>query len=79
DVLGGAATFVHVDASMRYAGDVDAPEHRETAHRYAHQAFLVEDLVTGHVTEGHPLLPLLRANGVDDEQLAWFRDNAVQP
>ncbi len=78
-VLGEAATFVHVDASMRYAGDIDAPEHRDTAHRYAHQAFLVEDLVTGRVGQDHPLLPVLRDNGMADETLAWFAENAVQP
>lgn len=79
DALGERATFVHVDASMRYAGDVDAPEHRETAARYAHQGFLVEDLVTGKVDEQHPLASLLRAHGVSDERLEWFRDHAVQP
>ena len=79
DVLGDRATFVHVDASMRYAGDVDAPEHRETAERYAHQGFLVEDLVTGKVDDRHPLVGLLRAHDVSDGDLAWFRDHAVQP
>lgn len=79
EVLGDRATFVHVDASMRYAGDIDAPEHRETAERYRHQAFLVEDLVTGAVGADHPLLPLLRAHGTSDETLAWFAENAVQP
>lgn len=79
DVLGHEATFVHVDASMRYAGDVDAPEHRETAYRYAHQAFLVEDLVTGRVGPDHALLPFLLAHGLDDDALTWFADNAVQP
>jgi beta-glucosidase/6-phospho-beta-glucosidase/beta-galactosidase len=79
EVLGEQATFVHVDASMRYAGDVDAPEHRETARRYAHQAFLVEDLVTGKVDHAHPLIDLLRSNGVDDEALAWFQDRPAHP
>ncbi len=73
------ATFVHVDASLRYAGDVDAPEHRETAARYREQAFLVEDLVTGGVGDGHALLPVLLRNGVDDAALAWFREHAVRP
>ncbi|CAH0173044.1 Bifunctional beta-D-glucosidase/beta-D-fucosidase [Microbacterium oxydans] len=79
DALGERATFVHVDASMRYAGDIDAPEHRETAGRYAHQGFLVEDLVTGRVDDQHPLAALLRTHGVSDERLEWFRDHAVQP
>lgn len=79
DVLGERATFVHVDASMRYVGDVDAPEHRATAFRYRHQAFLVEDLVTGHVDAAHPLVPMLRAGGMDDSRLDWFRAHAVAP
>lgn len=77
--LGSRATFVHVDAGMRYTGDVDAPEHRETVARLRGQTFLVEDLVTGSVTEGHPLLAQLRHGGVTDDQLAWLRDNAVRP
>ncbi|WP_440709768.1 family 1 glycosylhydrolase [Herbiconiux sp. YIM B11900] len=79
EVLGDAASFVHVDATLRYAGDTDAPEHRETAERLRHQAFLVEDLVTGSVADGHPLRPLLSANGVSDDALAWFTDHAVRP
>jgi beta-glucosidase/6-phospho-beta-glucosidase/beta-galactosidase len=78
-VLGERATFVHVDASLRYAGDVDAAEHRETAQRYSEQAFLVEDLVTGRVDDSHPLAGLLRANGVDDTTLAWFQERPALP
>jgi len=79
DVLGERATFVHVDASMRYVGDVDAPEHRTTADRLRHQAFLVEDLVTGRVGEGHPLLDLLRRNGADDRRLEGFAARPARP
>ncbi|MEA9984335.1 MULTISPECIES: family 1 glycosylhydrolase [Subtercola] len=78
-VLGDEATFVHVDAGMRYVGDVDDPEHRETVARLQQQRFLVEDLVTGNVREGHPLLAQLRQGGVTDNHLSWFADNAVQP
>lgn len=77
--LGQRATFVHVDAGMLYVGDTDAPEHAETVTRLRHQSYLVEDLVTGLVGEGHPLLTQLRAGGVSDARLAWFRDNAVRP
>lgn len=77
--LGNRATFLHVDAGMRYVGDVDAPEHRDTVARLREQTFLVEDLVTGRVDQAHPLLAQLRRGGVTDEQLAWFADNAVQP
>ncbi len=79
DRLGDRATFVHVDAAMRFVGDVDAPEHREEAARLAAQVFLVEDLVTGGVREGHPLLAQLTANGVTDARLDWFAANAVRP
>ncbi|MFB2554982.1 family 1 glycosylhydrolase [Herbiconiux liangxiaofengii] len=79
EVLGDAASFVHVDATLRYAGDTDAPEHRETAERLRHQAFLVEDLVTGSVVEEHPLRPLLSSNGLSDDALAWFAEHAVRP
>lgn len=73
------AAFVHVDASLRYVGDVDAPEHRDEARRLSEQAFLVEDLVTGRVRGDHPLAPLLTAHGVGDHALAWFADHAVAP
>lgn len=71
------ASFVHVDASLRYVGD--APEHRDTANRYAQQAFLVEDLVTGRVDARHPLTDLLRQHGIGDDDLRWFADNALRP
>lgn len=73
------AVFVHVDATLRYAGDTDAPEHRDIAARYQEQAFLVEDLVTGNVGAGHPLETLLRRHGVDDNAMDWFQTHAVQP
>jgi len=77
--LGDRATFVHVDAGMRYVGDVDAPEHHDTVTRLRHQSFLVEDLVTGNVGDSHPLLGQLRRGGVTDRQLSWFAENAVRP
>lgn len=77
--LGSAATFVHVDAGMRYVGDVEAPEHRDTVARLRAQTFLVEDLVTGAVDDSHALLAQLRRGGVTDDQLAWLADNAVRP
>jgi beta-glucosidase len=77
--LGERATFVHVDAGMRYVGATEAAEHRATVARLREQSFLVEDLVTGSVGHTHPLLSQLRAGGVSDERLSWFRDNAVRP
>ncbi|WP_395243914.1 family 1 glycosylhydrolase [Agromyces sp. MMS24-K17] len=79
EVLGERATFVHVDASMRYVGAIDAPEHRETAERLRHQAFLVEDLVTGSVGAGHPLLEMLLRNGADERVLADLAARPARP
>lgn len=73
------ATFVHVDASLRYVGDIEAPEHRAEARRLREQAFLVEDLVTGRVGDEHPLASLLTGHGVSDDELTWFADHAVAP
>lgn len=78
EVLGDRATFVHVDATFRYAGDVTG-EHREQVDRLRQQAFLAEDLITGRVDDAHPLVGLLREHGVDDDRLAWFADNRVAP
>jgi beta-glucosidase/6-phospho-beta-glucosidase/beta-galactosidase len=79
EVLGSRGAFVHVDAGMRYAGDLDAPEHRELAERLRHQVFLVEDLVTGRVDDEHPLRGFLAKHGVGDDALAWYVEHAVQP
>ncbi|MEL7977463.1 family 1 glycosylhydrolase [Isoptericola sp. F-RaC21] len=78
ETLGPRATFLHVDASMRYAGDVTG-EHRAQVERLRHQAHLVEDLVTGRVDDAHPLVGLLRAGGFDDATLSWFAEQAVRP
>lgn len=78
DVLGDRATFMHVDATMRYAGDLHG-EHRELAGRLTHQAHLVEDLVTGRVDSRHPLALFLVEHGLDDAALAWYSDERVQP
>lgn len=78
EVLGDRATFLHVDASMRYAGDVEG-EHRDRVARLREQAYLVEDLVTGRVDDAHPLTDLLRHGGMTDADLSWFADEAVRP
>ncbi|MGK9147127.1 family 1 glycosylhydrolase [Plantibacter flavus] len=79
DALGSAATFIHVDAGMRYSGDVDAPEHRATVTRLREQSFLVEDLVTGRVDDRHPLFEQLTRGGMPESSLAWFAEHRVQP
>ncbi|MDF2563349.1 MAG: beta-glucosidase/6-phospho-beta-glucosidase/beta-galactosidase [Microbacterium sp.] len=78
EVLGERATFVHVDATARFAGDVDG-QHRALVALQRAQSFLVEDLVTGGVGERHAMLDSLRASGVTDDTLAWFASHAVKP
>jgi beta-glucosidase/6-phospho-beta-glucosidase/beta-galactosidase len=48
-----------------------------TAHSNARQ-WVCFDLSTGRVDETYPLLPWLRAHGLRDRDLEWFRDQAVQ-
>jgi beta-glucosidase len=78
EVLGDRATFVHVDAAFRYAGDTTG-EHASEVERLRVQRYLVEDLVTGKVDEHHVLVPLLRAHGFDDHELSWFAENPALP
>ena len=78
DVLGERAVFVHVEAAMAFEGEDAAPEHRAEIERLRQQVFLVEDLVTGRVDGAHPLREQLRSS-VSDEEVAWFREHAVQP
>jgi beta-glucosidase len=78
DVLGDRATFVHVDAAFRYAGHITG-EHAGQVERLRHQRYLVEDLVTGRVSDDHALVRLLCAHGFDDHDLAWFAENPVPP
>ncbi|HEY8590521.1 MAG TPA: family 1 glycosylhydrolase [Naasia sp.] len=79
DSLGDRAVFVHVDAGMRYAGAVDAAEHRDHVRRLELQRFLVEDLVTGRVGPDHELAPGLLASGMREAELSWFQERAVAP
>lgn len=76
EVLGGAATFVHVDAGMRYDGDA---EHALTVARLREQTWLVEDLATGAVDDAHPLAAFLAEHGMSDADLVGFREHAVRP
>jgi beta-glucosidase/6-phospho-beta-glucosidase/beta-galactosidase len=78
EVLGDRATFVHVDAGMRFTGDVDG-EHRESVERLRHKALLVEDLVTGSVGPQHPLAAWLVEHGMTDDTLRRFADDPVRP
>jgi beta-glucosidase/6-phospho-beta-glucosidase/beta-galactosidase len=78
DTIGASATFVHVDAAMSFVGDDVATEHRAEATRMRHRVHLVEDLVTGRVDASHAFLGEIEP-ALDDGELAWFADNAVQP
>lgn len=76
EVLGDRATFLHVDAGMRFDGD---PERAAEIEHLAHQVWLVEDLATGRVGADHPLAGFLAETGATDRDLAELRDAAVQP
>ena len=79
DSLGERAVLVHVDAGFRYAGDVDAPEHRDHVERLRRQTHLVEDLVTGRVDAAHPLAEFLLEHGMTGDDLAWFTESPAHP
>lgn len=73
------ASFVNVEASFRFDGDVDAPEFKDQVDFLKKRRFIVEDLIMGKVGSDHELLPWLRKNGMTDADLQWYRDNAVRP
>lgn len=77
DVLGEAASFVHVEASFRFAGE-DPTRAGEVAF-LRERAFLAQDLVTGRVDQAHPLAGYLARHGFTDADLDWARDHAVVP
>jgi beta-glucosidase len=69
------AVFVHVDAGFRYEGET-TPLSREILEE---RRFLALDLITGRVDDAHPLRAWLGEHGYTDDELAWFRENAVRP
>lgn len=73
------AVLVHVDAGMRYDGDLVGTPYEETGARLEAQRFLVEDLVTGRVDDHHPLTGLLLSHGWDEDRLRWFQQAPVAP
>lgn len=78
ETLGERATFVHVDATARFAGDIDG-QHRELVELQRNQSFLVEDLVTGRVHSDHPMVERLLRTGATESQLDWFISNSIRP
>ncbi|MDU0348749.1 family 1 glycosylhydrolase [Actinomyces sp. MRS3W] len=77
--LGCRATFVHVDAGMRYASADRDSEHQQTIARLNEQRFLVEDLVTGRVDSAHCLAESLMRHGVSETDLDWFSTYRAMP
>lgn len=77
DATSGTATFVHVEAMLRYV-EVEGFRH-ERLDLLRERRFLALDLVTGRVDEDYLLLPYLRAHGITDNELQWFRSNTAQP
>lgn len=77
DATSGTATFVHVEAMLRYSELEGYP--RERLDLLRERRFLALDLVTGRVGADHPLLPYLGEHRITDGELDWFRSNTAQP
>jgi beta-glucosidase/6-phospho-beta-glucosidase/beta-galactosidase len=77
DVAGEAASFVHVEASFRFAGDVE--NNQAEVDYLRHRAYLMEDLVTGKVDGAHPLTDYLSRHGFSDDDLTWAQENTAWP
>ncbi|SHF65980.1 glycosyl hydrolase family 1 [Jatrophihabitans endophyticus] len=78
--LGDRATFVHVEAGLRYdlddgAGDTAA----DSVRRREQRDLLIEDLVCGLVDDAHPLLGFVLAHGVTADRLQWHREHVARP
>ncbi len=79
ETLGERAVFVHVDAGFRYVGATDTEEHRDQVARMLDQRYLAEDLLTGRVRDGHPLLNDLLHSGVSEVALAELAATPTPP
>lgn len=69
------ATFVHVDAGFLFEGET-SPLPRWLLDE---RRLLALDLITGRVDTDALLHGYLTEHGVTEADLAWFRENAVQP
>ncbi|MFC0673151.1 family 1 glycosylhydrolase [Brachybacterium hainanense] len=78
EVLGERAVFVHVESTTRLAGDLEG-EHRERVELLRERRYVVEDLVTGRVRDGHPLLGHLQSQGMSDALLERLASTPVRP
>jgi len=72
-----AADFVHVEASFRFSGALEA--HRGVHEHLSRRAYLVQDLVMGLVTPDHALVPYLQENGFTDADFEWAQTNTAIP
>ena len=71
------AVSVHVEATFRFTGRTELA--REEVVFLRERCFLVEDLLTGRVDEGHALTDYLRRHGFSDNDLGWFQENTAFP
>lgn len=71
------ASFVNVEASFRFVGDLDT--YQTEIDFLRERRFIVEDLIMGRVSQGHAMLPWLNSHGFEDSDLQWYKDNAVIP
>lgn len=80
DATGGEATFVHVEATLRYRLDGGEGESVPPEIAFLRERnFLIEDLVTGAVGDAHPLARYLREHGFGDDDLAWCAEHPAPP
>jgi hypothetical protein len=73
------ATFVHVDAGFRWAGDPPRVAGAPDLALLGERRFLGLDLPMGRVDGGHPLHDWLLLHGATESRLSWLRDHAVEP
>jgi beta-glucosidase len=77
EVSGGRASFVHVEATFRYARETAA--FAEEVELLRARQFLIQDLLGGRVGDDHPLTAYLRGHGFGDDDLAWCAANPADP
>lgn len=71
--------MVHVDPANLWLDPVPAEEHLEHLTQFRRQlVFLALDLITGRVTEAHPLWTWLLRHGAAPATLAWFQEHPVE-
>ena len=77
EASGGPATFVHVEATFRYVGEIGP--FAEEVDLLRGRQFLIQDLLCGTVDDGHPLAGYLREHGFGDDDLAWCAAHPAHP